>query len=266
MADIRVGIIGWNYPEWKGLVYPPNAKPGDFLRHYAQRFRVVEAATSQYGMPKTEVVARWAAETPDDFEMSLKVPDWIVRTKPSDPDLPRAMGVLLAHMAPLQEAGKLGALVAQFHPSYRFEKKAAELAAFVAKLPEGPRWAVELRHASWWRDETYRLLADAGVTLVWSALGGDARTPPVATTDRLYLRLFGERDLEEPYDRKRRDARAELEHWADAIRTAAPAVMRVEVMVSKYLEGYAPGTAETMAEILGVPLRAPVTRGQTTLM
>lgn len=261
---VRIGIIGWNYPEWRGTVYEEGAKPEAFLAQYAERFPLVEAATSAYGMPRTATVAAWAARTPPGFEMSLKVPGWILKKDPQDADLARSLGVLMDHLRPLADAGKLGTLVAQFHPGYRFEKRHDDLAAFVAALPQGPRWAVELRDASWWRAETYRILEDAGVTLAWSALADGFRTPPVVTTRHLYLRLFGDRELPPPYAEKRRDARHELALWAERIETALPAVERVDVLVSKFLEGYAPGTAETLAEMLGVPLRptgaAPRTR------
>ena len=258
--EIRIGVIGWDYPEWKGLVYPSDAKREDFLRHYAERFPLVESASAYYGMPKTDAVARWAEETPDDFTIALKVPDWILKKKPDDPDTARALGVFLQHLAPLAEVGKLGALVAQFSPYYRADKKAKDLAAFVRALPGGPRWAVELRHASWWRKETYETLRAANVTLVWSALGEGARTPTEVTSDSLYLRLFGDRDLPPPYAQKRRDASDELHHWADRIHDEGAAAKRVDVLVSKYLEGYAPGTAETMEAMLDV---SPTTRVTT---
>lgn len=257
MARVRIGIVGWNYPEWRGGVYAEKAKPADFLAQYARAFPLVEAASAAYGMPKREVVARWAEATPAEFEMSLKIPGWILQKRLDDPDVPRALRLLLDRLEPLRERGKLGALVAQFHPSFRFDKKADQLAALLRALPEGPRWAVELRHESWWREETYETLRSAGVTLVWSELADGFRTPPVATTGSLYVRLFGDRALEPPYDRKRRDATATLAHWAERLRTAAPAVERIDVLVSKYLEGYAPESARTLAQMLGVDLRGP---------
>lgn len=250
----RVGVISWSFPEWRGLVYPKKAKPEEFLRHYAERFPIVEAASSFYGLPSRSTFARWASETPKPFEISLKVPDRILRQ--SGKDLDAALEKLMDNVEPLAEAKKLGTLVAQFGPNYRRDKKADELAALVAALPKGPRWAVELRHASWWREETYDALRRAKVTLVWSAWDGKSRTPPVATSDRLYLRIFGDRKLAPPYAKKRRDRRAELEHWADAIAGAGPKVKRADVMVSKFLEGYAPASVETMGTLLG-QLRGP---------
>lgn len=245
---VRVGIISWSFPEWRGLVYPKKSKPEEFLRHYAERFPIVEAASSFYGLPGKSTFATWASATPKGFEISLKVPDRILRQ--TGKELDAAIEKLMDNVEPLARAKKLGTLVAQFGPTYKRAKKADELAAFVRALPKSPRWAIELRDPSWWHDDTYDTLRRAKVTLVWSAWDGKQRTPAVATTDRLYLRIFGDRKLKPPYAKKRRDRRAELEHWADAIRGAGPKVKRADVMVSKFLEGYAPASAATMNELL----------------
>jgi uncharacterized protein YecE (DUF72 family) len=263
---VRLGVIGWDYPEWRGLVYRKDARREDFLEDYALRFPIVEAASGQYGLPKRATCARWADATPDGFELSLKAPSWFLQKDPREEDFPRALDVLLEHVAPLAEKGRLGTIVLQFPPHYRREARAEHLESLTRALPPHVRWAVELRHASWWQPETYDALRESGVTLVWSDLGRGVRTPTVATTDALYLRLFGERDLEPPYDRKRRDARGDLGRWVERVESAPSNVRRVDVLVSKYLEGYAPATVDLLAEMLGVDARpAPPTRGQTTL-
>lgn len=263
--QVRVGIVGWNYPEWRGIVYGPKTKPPEFLKEYATRYPIVEAASSYYGMPKTETVEGWAQAVPPGFEISLKVPDWILKKDPEDPDLARSLGVLMEHLAPLKTSGNLGTLVAQFAPTFTHEKRAGHLATFLGALPEGPRWAVELRHESWWRDDVYDLLRQKGVALVWSELADGFRTPPVATTDSLYLRLFGDRELEPPYANKRRDAKDTLAVWVDRIGKLPEGIRRVDVLVSKYLEGHAPETVKTLTDMLGLKPNRP-TRGQTTLM
>lgn len=247
----RVGIVGWNYPEWRGLMLPADAKPPTFLEHYAKLFPAVEVASSFYRAPDEESTAKWAAQTPPGFVFSLKVPDWITKA-PGDERASEGLASFVKKLSPLREAKKLGMLVAQFPATFRFEKREADLRKLVAALPPGARWAIELRHASWWRDETYRLLSDAGVTLVWSSIES-GRTPPVVTSDALYLRLFGDRELQPPYDRKRRDKREELAHWAARIQDEGGSAKSVDVLVSKFLEGYAPGSAATMCDLLGVP-------------
>ena len=263
VARIRIGIIGWNYPEWKGLVYPEHTRPGDMLARYAERFPIGEAASTAYGMPKPDATKAWAETTPDGFRLSMKVPDWIL--KRSGADLAQGFEAFLARIEPLRAAGRLGTLVAQFHPSFARAKNEDRLAAFVRALPDGYGWAVELRHASWWDEGTYDLLSGANVTLVWSELG-HLRTPAVVTSDALYLRLFGDRELPPPYDTKRRDATALLAEWAERVREAAPRVERVDILVSKFLEGYAPGSAETLSQLLDAPIvPAKPAATQTTL-
>jgi uncharacterized protein YecE (DUF72 family) len=263
---IRIGVISWTFPEWRGTLYEKGAKPGDFLAQYARHFRIVEAASSYYGLPKKETIANWAASTPEGFSISVKLPDWALALKGDE--LATGLAKVLDNVEPLRAAGKLGTLVAQFEPRYHYDKRADELRAFVAAFPKDAdlRWAVELRHDSWWREETYAMLRDAGVTLVWSELANGFRTPPVATTDALYLRIFGDRELEEPWDRKRRDATPVLAEWAKRVREAPAGVRRIDVHVSKFLEGHPVETAKTLAGMLGVELApAGAKRGQQTL-
>lgn len=260
----RLGVIGWNYPEWRGLVYPEGAPDESFLTHYAARFPTVEVAASYYRFPTKERIAAWLDATPSSFRFAFKLPDWITKS-PVAPEVPDRIRWFLERVAPMREAGQLGTIVAQFPPFFRRERKMAELEAFVQLLTPGYHWAVELRHASWWRQDVYKLLEAANVTLVWSSIES-GRTPAVLTTDRAYLRLFGDRELQPPYDRKRRDRAEELQHWADALKANRAEIREADVMISKFLEGYAPGSAETMAEMLGLPpLDVGDPRGRRTL-
>lgn len=68
-----VGTSGWSYPSWKPGFYPPDAKPPEFLRHYAERFRTVELNTTGYRLPAEEQFERWAAQTPPGFRFSPKL-------------------------------------------------------------------------------------------------------------------------------------------------------------------------------------------------
>lgn len=251
MRDVRVGNIAWNHPEWRGLAYPAQAKPDELLQHYARIFDMVEVDATYYRMPKTADVASWVEQTPERFRFSFKLPAAIVR-KPGDPSVAGRMDAFLERIGPARDAGKLGVIVAQFPPFFRRDKQAAALDAFVASLPRGDAWGIELRHHSWWDEATYALLRDAGITLVWSSTE-NGRTPPVVTADRLYLRLFGDRELEEPFDTKKRDRAEEIAYWAARVKEEGAAAKTVDFLVSKYLEGYAPGSVAKACDLLGVP-------------
>ena len=68
-----VGTSGWSYPSWKPGFYPPEAKPTEFLHHYAGRFRTVELNTTGYRLPAEEQFERWAAQTPPGFRFAPKL-------------------------------------------------------------------------------------------------------------------------------------------------------------------------------------------------
>ena len=53
--------------------YPADAKPTDFLAHYAQHFRAVELNTTGYRLPAEEQFERWAAQTPAGFQFAPKL-------------------------------------------------------------------------------------------------------------------------------------------------------------------------------------------------
>jgi uncharacterized protein YecE (DUF72 family) len=68
-----VGTSGWSYPSWKPGFYPAEAKPTDFLRHYAQRLPSVELNTTGYRLPAEGQFERWAAATPPAFRFAPKL-------------------------------------------------------------------------------------------------------------------------------------------------------------------------------------------------
>src|SRR3712207_8226116 len=42
MGGVRVGCSGWQYRDWRGVVYPEGCAQRDWLEAYARRFTTVE--------------------------------------------------------------------------------------------------------------------------------------------------------------------------------------------------------------------------------
>jgi uncharacterized protein YecE (DUF72 family) len=124
-----------------------------------------------YGQPRAEVTRGWAERTPDGFDFSVKLfqkfthprmyTERLAKTLPSDARastdaLQALVDVNAADLdefrrgiEPLASAGKLGALLAQFPPSF---KDSPESRAYVERLLRAFREypiAIELRHKSW---------------------------------------------------------------------------------------------------------------------
>ena len=80
-APIRVGTCSWADETLTKVWYPPGVRSGEArLRHYAERFGVVEANSTYYRLPDAELVGNWVERTPPGFMKSFssskgKLPD-----------------------------------------------------------------------------------------------------------------------------------------------------------------------------------------------
>ena len=70
---LYAGSSGFSYPSWRGDFYPPDSRPDEFLRRYAERLPSVELNTTFYRLPAEEQFERWAAATPVGFRFAPKL-------------------------------------------------------------------------------------------------------------------------------------------------------------------------------------------------
>jgi uncharacterized protein YecE (DUF72 family) len=137
----------------------------DELAFYSEHFDTVEVNSTFYGQPKPDVAAGWARRTPEGFEFSLKLYQKFTHpamyekaTGKADahtdvPGVPmlddREIDAFRLGIEPLANAGKLGALLAQFPPSFKQSPRSQDyLHALLSRFRDYPV-AVELRHRSW---------------------------------------------------------------------------------------------------------------------
>ncbi len=184
MTNLRIGTSGWNYPAgkgtWTGIFYPARRGAGrassrgggvhklkfDELAFYAEHFDTVEINTTFYGQPKAEVARTWAGRTPADFEFSLKLYRKFTHERPGTVD-DGEIDAFRRGIEPLADAGKIGALLAQFPPSFKQSPESQDyLDALLARFHDYPV-AVELRHKTWSDrfSETIDLLNSRGAAL-----------------------------------------------------------------------------------------------------
>jgi uncharacterized protein YecE (DUF72 family) len=197
MGELRIGTSGWSYPagpgKWNGIFYPATrskragTKDFDELRFYAGRFNTVEVNSTFYGQPRADVTRAWVNRTPRDFEFSLKLYQKFTHPKmfkeqalKAAPQSEGALLDLLAHVTqsdiddyragvePLANAGRIGALLAQFPASFKDTPSSRDYLAQLLRAFSDYRVAVELRHRSWSDafGDTLALLNGFGAALV----------------------------------------------------------------------------------------------------
>jgi uncharacterized protein YecE (DUF72 family) len=235
-----VGTSGYNYPEWKGSFYPATMPAAKMLPYYAERFPTVEINYTFYRMPNEATVAKWAAETPSPFKLTLKA----ARRITHDSRLKNCGALVTSFCLVAGTLGeKLGAILFQLPPNLK--KDVPLLDAFLADLPRNLCGAFEFRHPSWLDDEVYERLRARNLALC-VADSEKLSTPVEITADYAYFRL-----RDEGY------TPADVRRWAETIARATAASREVFVYFKHEEEGKGPAFARLLMSALGLPQPPP---------
>src|SRR5712692_7266383 len=256
MADLLLGTSSWTADGWVGSFYPANAQSRDLLSIYARRFSTVEIDSTFYRIPSPEMVRGWKEHTPDDFIFAAKVPQIITHEKV----LVDAENDLANFLKVMDLLGKkLGPLLFQF-PYFNKQKFRGlgffldRLLPFLANLPKGYQWVVEVRNRQWLSEKLYAPLRKYGVALAlvdqaWMPRpkewfdNGDPITAPFT-----FIRWIGDRkEIEERtkvWNRTIYDRTEDLREWADVLNPIAGRVKIIYAYANNHYGGYAPDSVE----------------------
>jgi uncharacterized protein YecE (DUF72 family) len=157
-----VGCSGWNYPHWRGTVYPRGVPPSRWLERYASLFDTVEVNSTFYRLASPGAVARWVEQTPEHFLFAVKGSRYLTHMKRLTA-MEQGVQRFYERLAPLVESPKLGPVLWQLPESFRRDDE--RLAAAIDALPPG-RHGFEFRHPSWFVPDVCALLRERGVALV----------------------------------------------------------------------------------------------------
>ena len=254
--QFRIGCSGWSYTSWTGPFYPPNLENSDWLRFYSQIFDYVEIDSTFYRIPNEFMVKNWAKRTPDNFRFTAKFPKVITHDKQLV-DVEDEVGLFLNNMEPLQE--KTLALLIQLPPSMEIMHGLEGLRNLLPLLDDRFRYAVEVRHHSWFQDLAYNFFVNNNLCMVWSQLAR-IRTPPIVTSDFLYVRFIGDRSIDEKdFGRIQKDRVFEMDKWAEEIKKVETEkgrgrkeVSLAMIAANNHYAGFGPGTANLFRKMVGL--------------
>lgn len=234
-AAIRIGLSGWTYAGWRGHFYPKGLSRKSELAFAARQLPALEINGTFYGLQKPHAFAQWAETTPEGFVFAVKGSRFITHIRRLR-EIETPLANFLAS-GPLRLGPKLGPLLWQFPPSFRFDPelmgdffallpKDTEAAAALARRHDERlagraavqtdakrpmRHAVEIRHESF-RDPAFiDLLRRHGIALVCADTVDWPRLMDL-TADFVYCRLHGSDELY-----RSRYAEPELKRWARRI-------------------------------------------------
>ncbi len=247
MTELLIGTSGWSYNEWSGVFYPSSST--NKLTYYSKVFHTVEIDSTFYAYPSKGLVMGWSRNTPDDFVFCPKLPQLITHEKKLGlengvtADLTRFLGL----MKPLIAAGKLGPILIQLPPSFNYDEDFGRLDRFLSMAPEDIMFAVEFRHPSWLRPESWALLRAHKVANV---IVDEPLLPPdvVVTADFSFVRWHG-RGTKPWYNY--RYTKNELETWAPKVKEAVRLSKKTFGYFNNHFKGFAVENALQMMKILG---------------
>jgi len=254
-----IGCSGWSYSAWKGPFYPSNMdNSSDWLSYYASVFDYVEIDSSFYRMPNLFTVKNWLKKTPENFKFTAKFPKVITHDKHLK-DVSRELEYFLQSMIPLRD--KILALLIQLPPSLKITEGLDNLRQVVSELDTKFRYAVEVRDRSWFQDLAYNFFANNNICMVWSQLA-ELRTPPIVTTDFLYVRLIGDRSIDEKdFGKIQKDRVIEMKKWSSKIKRVIKQeegggrknINLAIVSANNHYAGFGPGTANIFRKMVDLP-------------
>jgi uncharacterized protein YecE (DUF72 family) len=290
---VYFGTSSWKYEGWLGSIYTPEryAVRGRFspkrfeaecLAEYAETFPAVCGDFTFYQFPAQETWRRLFATAPPSLQFGFKAPEEITvaewptharygarggRENESFLDADLLARAFLAPLEPYRD--RVGVIILEFgaFPRARYATGAEfgrDLAPFLARLPRGWRYAVEVRNAAFFEPAYFDVLRAHGAAHVFNAW---TRTPPLEaqalleeayTADFLVARALlrqGRSYAEavkrfEPYREVQEPnpgARAGLKTLIERARSKRQLAF---VFVNNRLEGNAPSTIQAVADSL----------------
>jgi uncharacterized protein YecE (DUF72 family) len=236
---IHIGTSGWHYKHWRGPFYPEKLPASKMLEFYTQRFQTVELNNTFYRLPQPGGLKNWHDSTPPDFCFAMKGSRFLTHMKKlKDPEPGIARFFDCAEL--LQE--KLGPIVFQLPPHWQADPE--RLDRFLQALPQGRRYAFELRNPTWHTPEIYALLRGHRAAYCIFEIAG-FRSGFEVTADFTYVRLHGPGGA---YQGSYSDA--VLQEWADRIRGWQRKLRSIYIYFDNDQAAYAPHDALRLKDLL----------------
>ncbi len=248
-GKVYLGTQGFSFDGWVGPFYPTGTPKRAYLEEYARHFNSVEIDATFYGPPRGTTVEGWRQRTPPDFRFAAKFPQLITHEKKLD----RAVGDAEAFVRTMQTLGdKLGVLTLQF--AYDFTPEYFErLDDFLGLLPEGPRYAVEIRNRKWLQSDFGEMLSGHNVALVLQDLHYMPRLDWI-TADFTVIRWLGRRKDIVEFDRIQIDRTESLEMWSERIQGFIENGIDIYGYFNNHFAGHSPASVRQFAAMVGVRL------------
>jgi len=291
-GELLVGTPSWTD---KTLLasgwYPEDATTAEQrLAFYAENFPLVEVDATYYSLPSERNSELWAARTPQGFAFDVKAFSLLTQHPTRVAALPKALRPeggkarvyardlpaaavdevwdrFLTALAPLHEAGRLGAVLLQFPQWFPIGERNRRYLLECAERCRPYRVSIEFRNRTWMEPEsnateTLDFLRSYALPYVCVDMpqGHVSSMPPVvaATADLAVMRFHGHNDdgwtSKDIYQRfGYLYSEDELRTWAPRLRELAGQARETHVLLNNCYRNYAQVNARQLADLIAGP-------------
>lgn len=163
VCPVSIGIAGWSYADWQGIVYPEHKV--DQLVYVSEFVDCIEINSSFYRPPFAKTVRSWLDRTSSkpEFFFTAKLHQSFTHEGKVDSEIVKQVH---RGFEPFLEARKLKHLLAQFRYDFADGEPARRhLTNIVSHFNDAFDLVVELRHVSWESQGALDFLDRLGVTV-----------------------------------------------------------------------------------------------------
>ena len=218
-SQLRIGISGWNYKFWRGEFYPKGLVQKRELEYASRQMNSIEINGTFYSLQRPASYQKWHDETPDDFLFAVKGPMYLTHRKRLN-DARQPLANFFASGV-LRLGKKLGPILWQLPPWLPYDRE--RMSAFLKMLPRTSAaasklaqehnlkkkdwiateklattkigYAFEPRNESFFCEDFIELLYKNKIALVFADTAGKWPYAEDLTSDLVYIRLHGSKEL-----------------------------------------------------------------------
>lgn len=165
IMEALIGTSGYDYPEWKGIFYPPDLKRKDFLSYYATQFNALEVNNTFYNMPTADRLLSFWERSEGKLQFSVKANRML--THEVGPAWELDASLFLHAVSTLANKSCLCAVLFQFPQSFHYT---LENRVYLSKLIDAfgsLPVVIEFRHIEWIRESVLEGLQSRGAGLCY---------------------------------------------------------------------------------------------------
>jgi len=267
VAEIRIGTSGFQFNDWKGVIYPRGLPDRDVLTYYEKvlGFDTLEVNYTYYRLPSPSTMERMVQKTSDKFEFVVRSfkemthEIWEDESRKTLRDTSEIFKKFKEGIIPMLDAGRLGCVLIQF-PSFFWPKRDNfEYIERCHKWMMDVPLVIEFRNRAWVKESTFSFLRSNELGFCVVDEPQLSRLMPFIpeTTSRIgYVRLHGrnknwfEASREERYNYSYSEK--ELQEFSAPMREISENTVKTYVFFNNCHAGYAAKNGLMMKRILGI--------------